>query len=134
MDDEAIRQVAGAFLAAWNSHDMRAFGSLYADDADFVNVFGAYWKGAPKIENEHRALHETVFKSSRLSASQVQVKHLGPDVATMHMFWDLNGLVGPDGRALPDRRGVLVHVLVRDGAVWRIATTQNTDIVSSPYE
>jgi uncharacterized protein (TIGR02246 family) len=133
MDEEAIRQVADAFLAAWNSHDMRAFGSLYRDDADFVNVFGAYWKGAAEIENAHRALHETVFRSSRLSAPRVQVKSLGDDVATMHMFWDLTGLVAPDGRSLPDRHGILVNVLVRDEAGWKIATTQNTDTVPSPY-
>jgi uncharacterized protein (TIGR02246 family) len=132
MDDAAIRQVTDAFLAAWNSHDMQAFGSLYRDDADFVNVFGKHWEGATEIASAHGYLHETIFKRSCLSAPRVKVKFLGPDVATAHVFWTLTGLFQPNGEPLPDRRGILVNVLVREGSGWKIATTHNTDIVPPP--
>jgi uncharacterized protein (TIGR02246 family) len=132
MDDQAIRRLIDDFLSAWNRHDMRAFGSLYRDDADFVNVYGTHWQGATRIADEHGALHETIFRSSRLTASRVEVKFLNPDVATAHVFWDLSGLVRPNGEPAPDRRGILINVLVRDGSTWRIAATHNTDIVPRP--
>ena len=132
MDEKSIHDLADRFLDAWNRHDMRAFGALYAADADFVNVYGMYWKGAEQIANEHQALHDTVFRSSRLSASRIQVKQLGPDVATLHMFWDLAGLVSPRGDPVADRRGILIHVLLRDSGAWKIAATHNTDTVPRP--
>jgi uncharacterized protein (TIGR02246 family) len=132
MDDQAIRRLVDDFLSAWNRHDMRAFATLYRDDADFVNVYGMHWRSAAEIAEQHRALHETIFSASRLTASRVDLKFLRPDVATAHVFWDLSGLVRPDGEAAPDRRGVLTHVLVRDGSNWKIAATHNTDIVPRP--
>ncbi len=37
-DAQDVRNVIAAFAMAWNSHDMDAFGRLFAPDADFVNV------------------------------------------------------------------------------------------------
>ena len=37
--------VAEGLVQAWNAHDMKAFASFFADDADFVNVAGLRWKG-----------------------------------------------------------------------------------------
>jgi hypothetical protein len=36
----AAGALADAFVDAWNTHDVRAFGRLYADDADWVTVGG----------------------------------------------------------------------------------------------
>lgn len=36
--------VATAFANAWNRHDMDEFASLFASDANFVNVVGVWWK------------------------------------------------------------------------------------------
>ena len=30
--------LAAGFVRAWNAHDMKAFGALFTEDADFVNV------------------------------------------------------------------------------------------------
>jgi uncharacterized protein (TIGR02246 family) len=132
MDEHAIRQVTEAFLAAWNTHDMGAFAALYSDDADFVNVYGMHWKGRDVIGESHRALHETIFKASRLSATRTEMRFLRDDVVVLHMFWDLTGLQRPDGTPVPDRRGILLHVLERSAEGWRIVATQNTDIVPPP--
>lgn len=34
------QHVAAAFANAWNRHDMDEFASLFASDANFVNVVG----------------------------------------------------------------------------------------------
>jgi uncharacterized protein (TIGR02246 family) len=50
----------GAFQAAWNAHDMAALGSLFDEDATFVNRFGHYVRGV----NEIVALHAPFTKQS----------------------------------------------------------------------
>jgi uncharacterized protein (TIGR02246 family) len=129
--NQAVQKVAEDFIDAWNRHDMRAFANLYAEDADFVNVYGMHWKGREEIETAHRASHETIFRSSKLSASRIEPRLLGADTATVHVFWDLSGLATPDG-PIPDRKGILLHVLVRNGGGWSIVASQNTDIVTPP--
>ncbi|MER8464380.1 SgcJ/EcaC family oxidoreductase [Mesorhizobium sp. M1396] len=58
--------VATAFANAWNRHDMDEFASLFAPDANFVNVVGVWWKNRSEIEAAHRATHDTMFRDSRL--------------------------------------------------------------------
>lgn len=41
--------IASLFEAAWNAHDMTAFGALYHPDATFVNRFATYWRGHDTI-------------------------------------------------------------------------------------
>jgi len=131
-EEEAVRTVGRQVIETWNAHDMKAFAQLYTDDAEFVNVYGMWWTGRERIESEHEATHATVFRKSHLSAKETRVKFLRPDVASLHMRWDLTGLALPSGQALPDRKGVLVYILVKDSGAWRIAVGQNTDIVPPP--
>jgi hypothetical protein len=49
-DQAPIRQTVMRLQEAWNRHDMKAFANLFAEDADFVNVAGAWWKGRAEIE------------------------------------------------------------------------------------
>ena len=131
-DENAIRAIGTKAVEAWNAHDMKAFATLFRDDAEFVNVYGMWWTGRERIQAEHEATHATVFRRSRLSATEMRVKFLRPDVASLHTLWHLTGLVLPNGQALPGRKGVLVFVLAKDAGEWRIAVAQNTDIAPPP--
>jgi uncharacterized protein (TIGR02246 family) len=91
-----------------------------------------WWTGRELIQAEHEATHASVFRQSHLSARNMRVKFLRPDVASLHMLWELTGLVLPDGQPLPDRKGVLVYILVKDAGEWRIAVGQNTDVTPPP--
>ena len=131
-DENAVRAIGARAVETWNAHDMKGFAALFREDAEFVNVYGMWWTGRERIQAEHEATHATVFSRSRLSAAEMRVKFLRPDVASLHMLWHLTGLVLPNGQALPDRKGVLVYVLAKDAGEWRIAVAQNTDIAPPP--
>jgi uncharacterized protein (TIGR02246 family) len=131
-DENAIRAIGVRLLETWNAHDMKAFAALFREDAEFVNVYGMWWTGRERIQAEHEATHATVFRQSRLSATEMRVKLLRPDVASLHMLWHLTGIVLPNGQALQDRKGVLVCFLAKDAREWGIAAAQNTDIVPPP--
>ncbi len=126
-DRAALDAIATAFTDSWNRHDMKAFADLFAPDADFVNVVGMWWKTRDEIGAAHAHGHATFFRDSRLVGETQSVKFLGPDVATVHVVWELSGQREPDGSTGQPRRGILLFVLRRQGGRWLIHTAQNTD-------
>jgi uncharacterized protein (TIGR02246 family) len=116
------------FVAAWNGHDAAALASLFADDADFVNVVGLWWRNRADIEQAHAYGFERIFGASSMRLVETRVRDLA-DVAVVHARWELDGQVAPDGRPAARRRGVLVLVAVRDGGRWVAVTAQNTNRV-----
>ena len=124
----ANRALAVAFEAAWNRHDMHAFGAMLTIDADWVNVAGIRWKGREEIEREHAARHGgPVFKDSVWTTRGITVSILKPDLAVVHIEWSIRGDRDPDGTPRQPREGVLSWVTVKDGSVWRIRAGHNTN-------
>jgi uncharacterized protein (TIGR02246 family) len=128
----AVQAVAAAFIDDWNRHDMKRFAGLFADDAQFVNVIGLWWHSRAEIQEQHEALHATRMRISHLVATETAVHLLRPDVAVVHIRWELTGDTGIDGVTLPTRRGVMSLVTVRAGRKWQIASAQNTDVIPLP--
>ncbi|MGA9851312.1 MAG: SgcJ/EcaC family oxidoreductase [Gammaproteobacteria bacterium] len=126
---QRIENVVRAFCDAWNHHDMDAFAALFAEDAEFVNVVGLWWKGRGEIKRAHVATHITMFKNSRLAITGVTVRFVKLDVAVARATWELTGHLGSSGEALPKRRGVLMNLVVRADSEWKILDAQNTDIM-----
>src|SRR5207253_5798385 len=80
------QDVADAFQAAWNAHDMQALGRLFQDDATFVNRFGHYVRGVGEIVALHAPIHETIYRDSTLSNELIDVTPIADGDAVMH-FW-----------------------------------------------
>lgn len=131
-DEDAVRQIPARFEAAWNRHDMKALAALFAEDADFVNVAGTWWKGRLEIEQAHTRTHATIFKNSTLRMGQVRVRLLKSDVAVAHVSWDLAGDTGPDGTPRPPRSGLMSLVVIRQNGPWLIASAHNTNLLANP--
>ena len=139
-DEAAVLRAVNGFAEAWNSHDMEAFGALFAPDAEFVNVTGLWWKGCEEIQRNHAFVHGSiardavslsmpahlygVFKTSTHSFDLVEVRFIRSDVAIAHGAWTLVG----DARTPIARHGVMTLVLRHDGDRWVYAAVQNTEI------
>jgi uncharacterized protein (TIGR02246 family) len=120
---------ATAFADAWNRHDMDDFAALFADDANFVNVVGVWWKNRAEIEAAHRATHETMFRDSRLGGAVSSVVELASGLVSVHYTWTLTGASAPDGSPAGVREGILLLIVKEEPSGWRIKVAQNTDIV-----
>jgi uncharacterized protein (TIGR02246 family) len=131
-DEEGVRKIASGFAEAWNRHDMKALSMLFAEDADFVNVVGLWWKGRSEIEKQHAAAHADWFKDSRLTMTATAIRFLAPDLAVVHPTWDLVGARGPLNLERAPRKGIMIQVMKREGGRWWIVAAQNTDIVPLP--
>jgi uncharacterized protein (TIGR02246 family) len=108
---------------------MRALADLFTDDAQFVNVVGTWWRNRSEIEAAHAASHETVFRTSTLSAETSAVTPLAEGVAAVHARWTLTGQTMPGETDPVPRRGILLFVMVRHPDGWSIKVAQNTDVV-----
>ena len=113
-------------IDAWNKHAMEAFGRLFAEDGQFVNMYGMWWRGRAEIEANHARAHAGIFRNSRLAGTPASVQWIGEAVAIVHVAWTLVGHVSVAGEPLPPRRGILLLVMVRDGEGWAIKAAQNT--------
>ena len=127
-DDAAIRQVQSRQAEAWNSHDAAAYASLFTLDGDVVNVVGWWWRGRAEIESNLRAAFALVFRDSKLTITDVQVKFLTPEIALAHVRWTMEGAKTPTGIPEP-RQGIQTQVLRKQAGTWLIAAFQNTNSV-----
>ena len=125
-DESAIRQLQARQQDAWNHHDAKAYAELFADDGDVVNVVGWWWKGRPEIERQLTAAYAVVFRDSRLTIADVEVRFLARDVAIAHVRWTMEGARTPPPIPEP-REGIQTQVLRKQGGSWLIATFHNTN-------
>lgn len=125
-DESEIRQLQARQQDAWNRHDAKAYAALFSDDGDVVNVVGWRWKGRREIERQLTAAYAVVFRDSRLTIADVEVRFLARDVAIAHVRWTMEGARTPPSIPEP-RQGIQIQVLQKRGAEWRIVAFQNTN-------
>jgi uncharacterized protein (TIGR02246 family) len=128
-DRKAIESIVAEMEKAWNAGDGSAFARHFAEDADFVNVFGFHGKGRKAIADAHDRILSTVYKGSVNRYVVRQARMLAPGVALAHIRATLDVPIGPpSGRleALPS------GVFVCDTGEWKIAAFHNTLIQEPP--
>ena len=118
-----------AFQAAWNRHDMQAFGALFQADATFVNRFGHYVRGVDEIIELHAPIHATIYRDSTLENELIDVVPIGQDAVVMH-FWSrlAAGAAHPAGAHSVDTP--ILAVLTRRGSEWRIKALENVTLTN----
>ena len=126
---ETPEDIPRLFAEAWNSKDAHALASLFAEDAEFVNVVGLWWHNRTDIERAHHYGLSTFFRDSSISARRVKVRLIGETVCIVHTRWKLTGQIGKAGEALDDRSSIMVFVAERSPEGWIIQAAQNTDII-----
>jgi uncharacterized protein (TIGR02246 family) len=112
--------LARAFAAAWNAHDADAFAKLFAADADWVTAPGSRLKGRTAIRDFLAREHETWARATRMTAANIVVRLLAPDVAVVLFEWEI---AGPDSAADPGR-GNNLFVAARHSGQWTIVAGQ----------
>jgi uncharacterized protein (TIGR02246 family) len=126
-DQAAIEAIEAKQASAWNAHDAAAYADLFTPDGDVVNVIGWWWKGREEIRHKLTDAFKFVFKDSRLTITEVDVRKLSADVAVAHVRWAMTGALAPPGEPAPPQAGIQLQVLVRGEDGWRIASFQNTN-------
>lgn len=122
-DESAIRQVVQRVQDGWNAHDGKAFAAPFATDADYVVVNGMLAQGREAIEKGHVAIFTTIYKDSHNVATVKNIRFLRPDVAVVHVEWNLD--IRPGGEK---GHAMNTMVMTKADGKWSIAVFQNTAI------
>jgi uncharacterized protein (TIGR02246 family) len=88
-NSSAAGALAAAFVDAWNTHDSRAFGRLYADDADWVTVGGETHKGRVPVEAALAKEHASWARTTTLRATDVVVRAIDSENAIVMFKWEI---------------------------------------------
>jgi uncharacterized protein (TIGR02246 family) len=113
------------FVRAWNTHDIKLFGSLFMNDADWVTVAGVRVKGRAEIQAVLEKEHATWAKTTTFTATSTEVRFPRADVAVIHLNWAVSGAVDREGNAALPARGVTLIVAAREQAgSWSVIAGQ----------
>jgi uncharacterized protein (TIGR02246 family) len=121
VDEKTIRKVFADYDTTWNQHDMKAHAQLFAEDADFVDVVGAYLSGRNEIERQHTEMHAGQYQDSQMTTISVAVRFLSADVAVVHRAAE-----AAYNRGNVKRRMFMTAVMTKRDNRWLIAAVQNT--------
>ncbi|MGZ3241898.1 MAG: SgcJ/EcaC family oxidoreductase [Burkholderiaceae bacterium] len=126
---EKPEDAPSAFQTAWNAHDMVALGSLFDENATFVNRFGHFVQGINEIVALHAPIHETIYRDSTLKNELIDVAHIADRVAVIH-FWSrlVAGAAHPAGPHEVDT--LILAVLTRSNQIWHIRALENVTLTN----
>jgi uncharacterized protein (TIGR02246 family) len=126
-DESAVRNVLAEYTVSWNRHDTAAFGRLFTENCDYVNIAGVHWKGVQEIVQRHAELFQNRLKTAVRTLTGAQVRFSTPDVALVNATWDVTGWTRPTGEAVPVLKEITTMVMVKTNGKWLITAFQNTE-------
>lgn len=125
-DEEAIRKIVVESLDQFNRLHLGPQAADYTADADFVNVYGTWRKGAAEIQSGQQQRMETVLKDAKITLLDLSIRFIRPDVAIAIQSHRMSGMRDPAGNTMPPHVERPMRVLVKDHGRWRITAFHNT--------
>jgi uncharacterized protein (TIGR02246 family) len=126
-DQEAIKKVITAYTQAWNEQGGKGFADGFAQDADFVNIFGMKFSGKEEIEARHINILQTFLKNSKMEILRTHLREVQKGLVIATIYWRVKGFKKPD--AIQD--GIFTQVFIQQEEKWEITASQNTLIPNS---
>lgn len=124
---EQIATIVQALQDAWNAADGAGFAAPFAEDADFVNVYGMLARGREAIRQGHAAILAGPYAGSTVAYTPESVRLLRAGVAVAHVH---AMLVIPGGPMAGEHQARWSAVLTGDDGRWEIASFHNTFITT----
>ncbi len=128
-DEQVFQGILQQLETAWNRYDSIGFAAAFAEDANFIHIFGGQLDGRAAIEAAHRNIFETIYRGSDARFVLRSARFLRPDVAVVFARAHVNFKEGKEGREIETRPTLIV---VKEGDKWQIVAFQNTKISEVP--
>ncbi|HET8865294.1 MAG TPA: SgcJ/EcaC family oxidoreductase [Gracilimonas sp.] len=123
-------EIPALFVEAWMKRDADMLASLFAEDAEFVNVVGLWWHNQKDIRQAHDYGFKKIFNNSSLSLRETSVKYLSEDIAVVHARMRLKDQTPKDKIKTPSlRQNIFSFVTQKKDGYWLCVSAHNTDIV-----
>ena len=108
---------------AWNAADGAAFGALFTEESDFVNIRGEHHRGSVAIARGHQGIFDTIYRGSRVRYEPELARSVAPGTIVALAAATLEVPAGPLQGVLNARMTVVITE--QDGR-WLITAFHNT--------
>ena len=125
-DEVAIKRICLERIERFNKTHELPRAAEFTPDADFVNVYGMWRKGAAEIEARQGERMKTVLKEAKITSLDLRIRFIRPDVAIAHQTQEMTGMLSPDGQKMPPHRERSIRVLVKERGKWLTTAFHNT--------
>ena len=127
---EAVDQLVGEIVEAWNAGDAQAYAARYCPDGTFTNSDGTVDLGRDDVVRTAEAAFRGVLAGTKLSLAVRKLRPVRADVAVVDLEARISGMpVPPPGAGNGPGGDVLVSqmlVLVEEDGGWWITAQHNT--------
>ena len=108
---------------AWNAADGAAFGALFTEESDFVNIRGEHHRGSVAIARGHQGIFDTIYKGSTVRYEPELARSVAPGTIVALAAATLEVPAGPLQGVLNARMTIVITE--QDGR-WLITAFHNT--------
>ena len=123
--NEALDQLLGELVEAWNAGDARAYGARFSTDVTFTNSDGSVDFGRDEVVRRADDAFQGVLAGTKVSLAVRKLRLIRPDVAVADLDTRVSGMQlagnGPGG----DVRISQMLVLVKEDDRWQITAQHN---------
>lgn len=116
--------MAEQFIKAWNSHDIKSFERLFADNAVWVPVAETRLEGRDSIVRDIGAAHASWAKTTTAAQTgDTKVQKLRRDTAVVFFHF---GFLDEQGKLISGIDRAFLLVVTKKSSGWRISSGQLT--------
>ena len=118
-DEKAIKATVDQWVAGWDGGDIAAVAALYAEAADYVDLYGQRHEGRAAIQKAFTDVNAGPYKGTKLKLTTISVRFVTPTLAVSDSKWEMTEMPETEGEAAP-AKGLSTAVMVKQGEQWLI--------------
>lgn len=116
-----------AFSSAWSARDVDRLAAMFAEDADFLSLTGAWAEGRAEVAEVLGGELAGAFSRARLVTGRAKLRDVGRDGAVLIQRFVLSGIRNEDGSDA-GRVGTILSAVLAGGAAagWQVVSASFT--------
>lgn len=115
-----------AFSNAFSAQDIDGLLTLFAEDADFLTLTGAWAEGRAEIGEVLKSEMAGAFARAKLVTGRTKLRQVFPGVAQVMQRFVLSGIRNADGSDAGRIGAVLSALMTRSDGSWQIVSASFT--------
>jgi uncharacterized protein (TIGR02246 family) len=124
-DERAINLLLKKLSDAWARGDGESYGSVFSEDAHYVEAPGNWVVGRKIIAERHQKIFDTFFKDTRIDGKyETILRPITSDVVLVHGKGTVLFAGESEKNAAPN--GIMTMCILKSNGIWQIASFQNT--------
>lgn len=126
-----ILTLLNQFVINWNSKNVELFGSLFTEDAEYIDIVGQIAVGKNDVIEQHRFPFEVVNKIAVFTMDDLYIRTIADNLVMVTGNWVCENSTTPKGDILPFRKGVIQVICRNESNQWKIRLVHNTDLTQA---